>query len=145
MLFGFDSYTYPSTAFKYDLKNHKLESLGSREMGHDPSDFITRQIFFESKDGTEVPMFVTHRRDLPFDGNNPTMLYGYGAGGIQEPIFRDDWFIWIESGGILAVANVRGGEEYGTLWEQAGRKQSKQNSYRNTSRMKFGLSLCQLC
>lgn len=127
--FSFDSYTFPLTNFNYDLSNHKLTKTASRDIGHNPSEFITRQVFFKSKDGTTVPMFVTHKRGIQMNGNNPALLYGYGAGGIEEPIFRDDWFIWIESGGILAVANVRGGEEYGTSWEQAGRKQNKQNSY----------------
>lgn len=130
LTFAFDAYAHPYTLFRHDLRTGETVQLGARGTGHDPDDFVTRQVFFDSEDGTRVPMFVVHRTDLSQDGTTPTLLYGYGAGGgVEEPMFRDDWFAWIEAGGILAVANVRGGGEYGMAWRQAGERGQKQNTY----------------
>ena len=128
-IFCFDSYAYPLTVLQVDLNTNELINGGIQEADHKPTDYVTKQIFFSSKDGTQVPMFITHRQGIKFDGRTPTLLYGYGSGGIEEPIFQDDWFAWMEAGGILAVANVRGGEEYGNEWEMAGRKENKQNTF----------------
>ncbi|MCA9764566.1 MAG: S9 family peptidase, partial [Gemmatimonadetes bacterium] len=93
-------------------------------------EYATTQLFYLSKDGTRVPMFLTHRADRPTDAVTPTLLFGYGsAGRIEEPIFTEEWFAWIEAGGILAVANVRGGGEYGEEWRVAGTAANKQNSF----------------
>lgn len=128
--FAFDSYAHPFTLFRHDLRTGETVRLGARDTGHDPADYVTRQVFFASKDGTRVPMFITHRADLKQDSTTPTLLYGYGAvGGIEEPIFTDHWFAWIEAGGLLAVANIRGGGEYGEAWREAGRLGQKQNTY----------------
>ncbi len=128
--FAFDSYAHPYTRFSYDLESRTTRPLGAADTGHDPGDYVTRQIFFASRDGTRVPMFLTHREDLDRSRPAPTFLYGYGAAGaVEEPMFRDDWFSWIESGGVLAVANIRGGGEYGEAWREAGRMGRKQSSY----------------
>jgi len=128
--FAFDSYAHPLTLFRHDLRTDKTQRLGIRDTGHNPADYLTQQVFFASRDGTKVPMFITHRADLELDGNTPTLLYGYGAAGsVEAPIFWDEWFAWLEAGGLLAVANIRGGGEYGEAWREAGRLGKKQNTY----------------
>jgi prolyl oligopeptidase len=130
LTFAFDAFAYPLTTFGYDVRTGEIRSLGSQDFGHDPGEYETEQIFFSSRDGTRVPMFVVHRADIILDGRRPTLLYGYGASGaVESPIFRDEFFAWIAAGGVLAVANVRGGGEYGESWERAGMLDQKQNSY----------------
>src|SRR5207244_3017874 len=96
----------------------------------EPSRYETEQVFVTSKDGTRVPMFITHRKGMELDGNNPTLLYGYGGFNISmTPFFRIEYAVWMEMGGGLAVANLRGGGEYGEDWHLAGTKQHKQNVF----------------
>src|SRR6185295_3043524 len=96
----------------------------------DPGGFETKQIFYESKDGTRVPMFISHKHDLPLDGNNPTLLYGYGGFDISlTPSFSPTTVVWMEMGGVYAVPNLRGGGEYGKAWHEAGTKLKKQNVF----------------
>jgi prolyl oligopeptidase len=95
-----------------------------------PDGYGTRQVFYASKDGTRVPMFITARKDLPRDGTNPTFLTAYGGyGSVLGPAYRADVPLWLELGGIYAVANLRGGGEYGEAWHRAGSLERKQNSF----------------
>ncbi len=128
--FGFDSYTHPAAAFRHDVTKNSTTLLETSDLDIDPSEYVTSQVFFASKDGTQVPMFITHRADRRSSEATPTLLFGYGsAGHVEEPIFNDEWFTWIEAGGILAVANIRGGGEYGETWRTAGTGANKQNSF----------------
>ena len=96
----------------------------------DPSEFVTRQVFYESADGTRVPMFITHKKGLELDGTNPTILYGYGGFNVSlTPYFSSINSVWLEMGGVYAVANLRGGGEYGRAWHDAGRLANKQNVF----------------
>lgn len=107
-----------------------LTSLWPDSLGFDPADYVTRQVFFRSRDGTRVPMFISHRRDLPRDRPHPTLLYGYGGFDISlTPRFSVSNLVWMEQGGVYAVANLRGGGEYGRAWHQAGIRARKQNVF----------------
>ena len=91
---------------------------------------MTEQVFYKSKDGTRVPMFITHRRDMQKDGNQPVLLYGYGGFNISAtPLFRAPVLAWLEMGGVFAEANLRGGGEYGEAWHVAGTRSQKQNVF----------------
>jgi prolyl oligopeptidase len=93
-------------------------------------EYETRQVFYSSKDGTQVPMFITHKKGLQLDGNNPTYLYGYGGFNVSlSPNFSISRLVWMEMGGVYAIANLRGGGEYGEDWHQAGTKLNKQNVF----------------
>jgi prolyl oligopeptidase len=130
MFFGFTSYVYPTTAFRYDFSNDKLSVFRESEVDFDSSRFVTEQYFFESKDGTRVPMFVTYKKGLKKDGQNPCWLYGYGGFNISlTPYFSASRLLWLEMGGVYAVANIRGGEEYGEEWHQGGILANKQNVF----------------
>jgi prolyl oligopeptidase len=95
-----------------------------------PADYETTQVFYQSKDGARVPMFIVHKKGLPLDGNNPTVLYGYGGFDISiTPNFSVASLVWMEMGGVYAIANIRGGGEYGEEWHQAGMKLKKQNVF----------------
>ena len=96
----------------------------------DLSSFVTTQVFYQSKDGTRVPMFIVHREDIELDGSNPTLLYGYGGFNVSRtPYYSPRRIVWMEMGGVLAVANLRGGGEYGEEWHKAGTKLQKQNVF----------------
>jgi prolyl oligopeptidase len=96
----------------------------------DPDEYVTKQVFYESKDGTRVPMFITHKKGISLGGANPTLLYGYGGFNISiRPHFSALRLVWMEMGGIYAVANIRGGGEYGQEWHEAGKKTAKQNVF----------------
>ncbi len=130
MFFNFTSFLYPTTAFRYDFKSGALSVFHKPEVDFDPSAFETKQVFYQSKDGTKVPMFITHKKGLKLDGNNPTLLYGYGGfNNSVTPSFSVSRVIWMEAGGVYAVANLRGGDEYGEDWHQAGMLEKKQNVF----------------
>jgi prolyl oligopeptidase len=130
LTFTFDAYAHPPANYRHDVYTGETTRLAARDIGMELDDYVSRQVFYTSKDGTRVPMFITHRTDLALDGAAPTILHGYGASGaIIDPIFQDDWFAWIEAGGVLAVASVRGGGEYGEVWHQAGMLANKQNTF----------------
>lgn len=128
--FSFTSYLYPTTIFRYDVASGAVAVHRSPRLDFDPSRYETRQVFYRSRDGTRVPMFVTMRRGLALDGNNPTYLTAYGGFDISTlPGFSVSSLVWLERGGIYAVANIRGGGEYGQEWHQAGMLERKQNVF----------------
>jgi prolyl oligopeptidase len=112
LFYSFTSPLYPSTVFQFDVSSGKSTPFEPPKLTFDPSPYTTERVFFSSKDGTRVPMFITHRKDLKKDGTNPTMLYGYGGFDIATlPTFRSDIPAWLEHGGVWATANIRGGSE----------------------------------
>jgi len=126
----FTSFTYPSTIFRYNIASGESELYESPDIDFDPNQYETRQVFFTSKDGTKIPMFITHKKNLELDGTNPTYLYGYGGfNSSQTPRFSIYNIFWMENDGVHAVANLRGGGEYGERWHQAGTKLNKQNVF----------------
>ncbi|MEO5580280.1 MAG: prolyl oligopeptidase family serine peptidase, partial [Gemmatimonadaceae bacterium] len=130
MFYSFTSYLSPTSVFRYDMKRRVNETYKAPTLAVDLSQFETKQVFFQSKDGTRVPMFITSRRGIALDGTNPTILYGYGGFNISEtPGFSPANLVWMEMGGIYAVANLRGGGEYGKEWHEAGTLDRKQNVF----------------
>jgi len=128
--YTFTSFTYPSTTFKYDLTTGKSEIYAQPEVDFDPDAYETKQVFYTSKDGTKVPMFIVHKKGLKLDGKNPTLLYGYGGFNISlTPGFSTTRILWLENGGVFAQPNIRGGGEYGEEWHKAGTKMKKQNVF----------------
>ncbi len=130
VFYTFTSYTYPPTIFRYELASKKSTVFRQPEVKFDPAAYETRQVFYPSKDGTKIPMFITFRRGLKLDGSNPTLLYGYGGFNVSlNPAFSALTVGWLEQGGVYAVANLRGGGEYGETWHQQGMKLKKQNVF----------------
>lgn len=130
MFISFTSFLYPTTAFRYDFKTSQLSVYRQPEISFDRSNYETKQVFYTSGDGTQVPMFLTHRKGLELDGNNPTLLYGYGGFKISlTPSFSISRLVWLENGGVFALANLRGGGEFGEQWHQAGMLSKKQNVF----------------
>src|SRR6185295_18667403 len=129
--YDFTSYTTPGTIYRYDFETGRSTVFRQpRIEGFDAGHYETRQVFFPSKDGTRIPMFLTYKRGLKLDGSNPTFLHGYGGFSISvTPAFSQPQIVWMERGGIYAVANLRGGGEYGEEWHQAGSKLKKQNVF----------------
>ncbi|VUX55889.1 Prolyl endopeptidase [uncultured Woeseiaceae bacterium] len=128
--FGYASFNMPSTIKRLDVSTGEVEVFKKPEVDFDPDDYQVEQVFYTSKDGTRVPMFISHRKDVVPDGNRPTMLYGYGGFNISiQPSYSTTRLAWMEMGGIYAVANLRGGGEYGEEWHQAGTKLNKQNVF----------------
>jgi prolyl oligopeptidase len=130
VLYQFTSPLYPSTVFRFDPATGASTPFEPPKVSFDPSGFITERVFATSKDGTRVPMFITHRKDLKKDGANPTMLFGYGGFDIATlPTYRSDVPAWLERGGVWATANMRGGSEYGEAWHHAGMLEQKQHVF----------------
>jgi len=130
LFYGFTSFLYPTTIYRYDIKNGKTETFAKPKVDFDPSRYETKQVFYTSKDGTRVPMFITARKDLKLDGANPTILYAYGGFNINiTPSFNPMLPVWLEMGGVYAVPNIRGGGEYGEAWHHAGMLSKKQNVF----------------
>ncbi len=128
--YGFTSFVYPMTVFKYDIESNTSTVFRAPQVDFNPADFTTEQVFVTSKDGTKVPMFLTYKKDLVKDGKNPTFLYGYGGFNITlNPGFSTSRLPFLENGGIYAQMNLRGGNEYGEEWHQAGTKLQKQNVF----------------
>ncbi|HVK02904.1 MAG TPA: prolyl oligopeptidase family serine peptidase [Armatimonadaceae bacterium] len=128
--YSFTSFTTPTTIYRYDLKTHTATVFKQAKVAFDPADYETKQVFYASKDGTRVPLFLTHRKGLKLDGTAPTYLYGYGGfGAAMTPYFSVAAQTWMEMGGVYAVACLRGGGEYGEDWHQAGVKLKKQNVF----------------
>jgi prolyl oligopeptidase len=130
MFFAFTSFLFPSTTYRYDFSTNQPTVLHSPAVDFDCSAYETKQVFCRSKDGTRIPMFITRRKDLRLDGNNPVLLYGYGGFNASlMPHFSTSTLLWLERGGVYAIANLRGGEEYGEQWHQAGMLDKKQNVF----------------
>ena len=130
MYYSFTNYTTPGSIYKYDFENGKSELFRKPEIDFNPENFESKQVFYSSKDGTKVPMIITHKKGVELNGQNPTILYGYGGFNISlTPSFSVTNAVWLEQGGIYAVANLRGGGEYGKKWHDAGTKLQKQNVF----------------
>jgi prolyl oligopeptidase len=130
LFYAFTSPLYPTTVFEYDVKTGKSTPFDAPPSLFDPSKYETKQVFFKSKDGTRVPMFLTSKKGLPQDGTNPTWLTAYGGFDISIVPAYSPWVVaWLEMGGIFAEPNLRGGGEYGEAWHQAGMKEKKQNVF----------------
>lgn len=128
--FGFSSFLEPPSVLAADAATGNCSVLESARTAFQPGDFETRQVFYPSKDGTRIPMFITARRGLKFDGSTPAWLYGYGGFNISSsPTYAVPPAVWLEMGGLYAVANLRGGGEYGEAWHQAGTREHKQNVF----------------
>jgi prolyl oligopeptidase len=128
--YTFSTFNFPPTIFKYDIATGKSTVFQEPKLAFNPSDYIVEQVFFSSKDKTKVPMFVVYKKGLKKDGTHPTILYGYGGFNISStPSFSAALIPWLEQGGIYAIANIRGGAEYGEKWHQAGMKLQKQNVF----------------
>jgi prolyl oligopeptidase len=130
LYFAYTDYLTPQSIYRLDLTTLQSSRYQSPSVGFEAAAYVTEQVFYTSKDGTRVPMYITHRRDLPRDGTRPTMLYGYGGFNVpQLPAFSVPVAVWLEKGGVYAVANLRGGSEYGEAWHRAGTKLNKQNVF----------------
>ncbi|CAN5861051.1 prolyl oligopeptidase family serine peptidase [soil metagenome] len=130
VFYTYTSFTIPPTIYKYDLKTGKSEVFRKSDVKFKPNNFTVKQIKYKSKDGTMIPMFIVHKKGLKLDGTNPTLLYGYGGFNISlTPGFSVARLPWLEMGGVYAVANLRGGGEYGERWHEAGTKLQKQNVF----------------
>ncbi len=128
--YSYSSFGTPSQIHRYDVATGESELIRSPAINADLDGYETEQVFYESRDGTRIPMFITHRKGLDKDGDNPTLLYGYGGFNISlTPGFSSSRLAWLEMGGVLAIPNLRGGGEYGREWHLAGTKQNKQNVF----------------
>ena len=128
--YSFSNQKTPSTIFELDVTNGSSEVYSKSKVKFDSDNFVSKQVFYKSKDGTKVPMIITHKKGIELDGSNPTILYGYGGFNISLlPRFSSTRAAWLELGGIYAVANLRGGGEYGKKWHVAGTQLQKQNVF----------------
>ncbi|MEL6348051.1 MAG: prolyl oligopeptidase family serine peptidase [Myxococcota bacterium] len=128
--YTFTNFITPATIYRYTVETDDSELFRRPEVDFDPDDYIVEQVFYGSKDGTRIPMFIAHRKDVVADTNAPTLLYGYGGFNISiRPGFSVDNLVWMEMGGVYASANLRGGGEYGEAWHLAGTKTNKQNVF----------------
>lgn len=131
VFYSFVSFTSPSSIYSLDLKTGESKLIHQTEVGGiNPEDYVTEQVFYPSKDGTKIPMFLTYKKGMEKNGHNPVYLYGYGGFNVSlTPGFSPNRLLWLENGGIYAQANLRGGSEYGEEWHQAGTKMNKQNVF----------------
>lgn len=130
LYYSFTNYTTPGSIYKYEIESGESELYQKPNIDFNSDNFVSRQVFYKSKDGTKIPMIITHKKGLQLDGTNPTMLYGYGGFNISlTPSFSTANTVWLENGGVYAVANLRGGGEYGKEWHDAGTKLNKQNVF----------------
>lgn len=128
--YAFNSFTAPPVVYHYDMVSGKSTVFKTSKVKFNPADYETKQVFYSSKDGTRVPMFITHKKGIKLDGNNPTLLYAYGGFNISmTPSFSVANLGWLEMGGVYAMPNLRGGGEYGEEWHKAGTKTDKQNVF----------------
>ncbi|EAR16705.1 prolyl oligopeptidase family serine peptidase [Robiginitalea biformata] len=128
--FYFTNYNTPGSSYKYNVETGEYELYWKPDIDFNPDDYVSNQVFYESADGTRIPMIITHKKGLEKNGDNPTILYGYGGFNVSlTPGFSTSNAVWLEQGGIYAVPNIRGGGEYGKKWHDAGTKTSKQNVF----------------
>jgi prolyl oligopeptidase len=128
--FSFSSFNSPRVISRFDAATGEVEVFKTPEVAMNPEDYVVKQVFYTSKDGTRIPMFISHRKDVVPDGNTPAMLYGYGGFNISlTPSYSTTRLTWMDMGGVYAVANLRGGGEYGEEWHQGGTKLNKQNVF----------------
>ena len=126
----FTSFFYPAVIFSYDVNNRKKEDIWKMEADYDPTDYLQKFVFYHSKDGTKIPMYIIYKKGLKRDGKNPLILNGYGGFRIPiVPMYNKNIIPWIKEGGIFAIAGIRGGGEYGDRWHRAGRREMKQNVF----------------
>lgn len=130
VFYTYTSFTYPQTVYTFDTESRESELYYTPQVDFDPEQYVSEQLFFTSKDGTRIPMTVTHRKGMELDGKNPTLLYGYGGFAITlNPRFINTMIPFLEEGGVYAEVNLRGGNEYGEEWHVAGTKMQKQNVF----------------
>jgi prolyl oligopeptidase len=130
LYYSFTNYVYPTTIFKFDMASGASSLYKKPDILFDPEQYESKQVFYTSKDGTKVPMMITHKKGIQLNGQNPTILYGYGGFNISlTPSFSTANIVWLENGGVYAVANLRGGGEYGKAWHDGGRQLNKQNVF----------------
>ncbi|MEP1035356.1 prolyl oligopeptidase family serine peptidase [Ekhidna sp.] len=128
--YNFTSFTVPSSVYRYNIASGESELHRRPELDFNPDEYITKQIFYSSKDGTQVPMFIVHKKGIELNGKNPTWLYSYGGFNISlRPSFSTSRLVWLENGGVFAMPNIRGGGEYGEEWHKAGTKLQKINVF----------------
>lgn len=130
IFYTFTSFTYPFEIYKYDVDKDVSQLFLTTEVKFNSGDYETKQVFYESKDGTAIPMFIVHKKNLEMKGNNPAWLYGYGGFNVtMNPTFSPSRIVFLENGGVIAIANLRGGGEYGEEWHTAGTQLNKQNVF----------------
>lgn len=130
LYYSFTSFTYPTTIFRYDIASGKSTLYNEPKVDFNPADYETKQVFYPSKDGTKIPMFIVYKKGLELNGKNPTWLYAYGGFNVSlTPGFSPSRIMWLENGGVFAQPNLRGGGEYGEKWHLAGTKMNKQNVF----------------
>ncbi len=130
IFFGLTSYLTPAYIYKFDVIKRKMTVLAGSNLPYSVDNYVTKQVFYHSGDGTRIPMFITHRKDINLNGENPVILYGYGGFNISiTPQFNPAILLWLEKGGVYVEANIRGGAEYGEDWHKGGMLENKQNSF----------------
>ena len=130
IFYVFTSFTFPPTIYKYEIATGKTSVFRQPEVSFNPSGYETKQVFYPSKDGTKIPMFIVYKKGMTMNGNNPALLYAYGGFNISsQPAFSPTLIAWLEQGGVYALANLRGGGEYGEKWHEAGKRFNKQNVF----------------
>ena len=128
--YTYQSYTTPASIYRYDIKAKKSTLINTVDLDINPKDYVNKQVFYKSKDGTKVPMYICYKKGTKLDGSAPTIMYGYGGFNISLlPRFSTTCFAWMEQGGVYVTVNLRGGGEYGKDWHEAGKKQNKQNVF----------------
>ncbi len=128
--YGFSSFNQPGAVYRFDSKTGKSTPFAQPQLSFNPADFAVEQVFYPSKDGTQIPMFIVHKKGLDMSKGAPTLLYGYGGFNVSStPSYSATRMAWIQSGGVFALANLRGGGEYGKPWHDAGRLMNKQNVF----------------
>ncbi len=130
LYYTFNSFTYPTSVYHYDLESGKSNLFWQPKLHFNPEDYVTKQVFYKSKDGTKIPMYIVYKKGLKLKGKNPTYLYAYGGFNISlMPSFSSTRMVWLNHGGVYAQPNIRGGGEYGKSWHKAGTKMHKQNVF----------------
>ena len=130
VFYSFTSFTFPPTIYRYDVRTNVSATFRTSEVNFNPEGYETKQVFYTSKDGSRIPMFLVYRKGIKLDGNNPTLLYAYGGFNISmRPSFNSSLIALLEQGFVYALANIRGGGEYGEKWHDAGKKLNKQNVF----------------